>query len=424
MRKNIILLSFSFLLLIVSCENKEKSVKSDESPVVGVKNESKKTNDKKANEDLSKYITKYLKADSVNSFEIEIEQIKDSLPGISLMAYSNDNLALASYLMARDLELHPNDALKQNNLAVLLYELADQKEDEEIRTKAIILSELALKAEPNNASFLNNVGVFEFKEYERTKEVDDLKSAEKFLKKAVEYAPEDSQFLARYAAILYEMKDDKNASIQARKVFDLNPIEPEFLKMIGKIPAGSYFYNIEIASLCNVDFKCKEVCPSGIIGGLMFVTCKMEESSAQMACAEGKPYPNVYNCDLDKPGFGIMIPGLFPGVSIITPFGTIHVWFKNGHTIAVDVSINAGSVGPLKNSIGIKGTYNLKNNDARISFSDGLSLSFFRNNETVQEMGKLGLSSPIGIGVKVDSDKGLVGEIKTVNGNFYTITAK
>jgi len=421
-KKNIILLSFSFLLLIVSCENKEKSVKSNKSHDVGVKNESTKTNDKPGNGKISRHIAKYLKADSVNSFEMEIEQLKDSLPGISLMAYTNDNLALASYLAAKDLEHHPNDALKQNNLAVLLYELADQKEDEEIRTKAIILSELALKAEPNNASFLNNVGVFEFKEYERTKAIDDLKSAEKHLKKAVELAPEDSQFLARYAAILYEMKDDKNASILARKVFDLNPIEPEFLRMFGKIPADSYFYNIEIASLCNVDFKCKEVCPGGIIGGLMFVTCKMEESGAQMACGAGKPYPNVYNCDLEKPGFGIMIPGLFPGVSIITPFGTIHIWFKNGHTIAVDISINAGSVGPLKNSIGIKGTYNLKNNDVRFALNDGLSLSFFRNNETVKALGKMGVSSPIGIGVNVDSDKGLVLEIKTGTGNLYTTT--
>jgi hypothetical protein len=118
------------------------------------------------------------------------------------------------------------------------------------------------------------------------------------------------------------------------------------LTAVGNLPASQGSYQSNIGPTCNVNFRCQEICPKSIIGGIQSVTCEIENSSAQMACQEGKPYPTSYDCSEDFPEYGIMIPGLNAGFSIGVPGFSAHV--KVNGDGSVDVRVEAGpSIGPV-----------------------------------------------------------------------------
>jgi hypothetical protein len=118
------------------------------------------------------------------------------------------------------------------------------------------------------------------------------------------------------------------------------------LQTAAALPGIAASYREELARECNVNFRCQEICPRSIIGGINSVTCEMENSSAQLACMAGEPYPTSYRCEEEIPEYGILIPGLNAGFSIAFPGFSAHVVVQGDGRVDVRVEVGANA-GPL-----------------------------------------------------------------------------
>ena len=75
----------------------------------------------------------------------------------------------------------------------------------------------------------------------------------------------------------------------------------------------------------DVAALCQKMCPcTSIIGCLDFVACNIDNSGHTSACRAGKPIPASFNCATKFPEYGIMLPGLQNGFSIIGPGFKFH----------------------------------------------------------------------------------------------------
>jgi Flp pilus assembly protein TadD len=197
-----------------------------------------------------------------------------------------------------------------------------------------------------------------------------LKEAVKSLRKAVRlgghWAP---HFYVRLAEALKALRDSKGAEDALQKAFAINPADPVLL-----VARQSTLADVPVhgnSNICKVDFNCRKNCPGGITGRVMMVTCMIANSSAVSDCTAGRPYPKAYNCERELPRFGILIPGLDPGFSIITPWGSIDVIQQGNGRIDWQAKFNSPPVGGLQAFVGAKGSYNPPTGAMNWSFNNG-----------------------------------------------------
>jgi hypothetical protein len=169
---------------------------------------------------------------------------------------------------------------------------------------------------------------------------------------------------------------DEAASVMAA-VHGLESANVNYLSTINALRGNSAYADASNATArphCEVNFRCQDICPKSIIGGLMSVTCEIENSSAQMACNAGEPYPKTYNCKEDLPEYGILIPGLNAGFSIAVPGFSMHVLVDGEGNI--DTRIEAGiSVGPIGGYVRADGHYTSSNGVTVDNMGGGVRLS-------------------------------------------------
>jgi hypothetical protein len=137
------------------------------------------------------------------------------------------------------------------------------------------------------------------------------------------------------------------------------------------------------APMCEVNFQCSRICPGGIIGRLNYVNCEIANASAVSSCRAGLPFARSYNCDLQFPAFGILIPGLYPGLSIIFPGGSIDVLVQGDGRIDFRVHFDGPSIGPINLDFDTEGSYQPSNGDVRIEGSGGIDISLPSSNSPV-----------------------------------------
>ena len=169
--------------------------------------------------------------------------------------------------------------------------------------------------------------------------------------------------------------DRAGAEAALRHAFAANPVDPILLmarvSSLADVPVQG-----DPPACKAVDFGCKKSCPQGITGRMMMVACEIANSNAVEACRAGKPYPTGYNCESKLPRFGISIPGLDPGFSIKTPWGSIDVTVQGDGRIDWQASFHTPPVAGLKPFIGAQGSYqpstgalNFSSPEATVQFS-------------------------------------------------------
>jgi hypothetical protein len=137
--------------------------------------------------------------------------------------------------------------------------------------------------------------------------------------------------------------------------------------------------------MCEVNYACDAKCPKSIIGQIDLVTCKISESSAQSSCRDGKPYARFFDCSAKLPRFGILIPGLDPGFSIVTPWGSFDVVVQGDGKVDFQVKILSPSLGPAQASLGTRGSWEPSRGDLALNMEAGAQINLFNRVSPVME---------------------------------------
>ncbi len=211
-----------------------------------------------------------------------------------------------------------------------------------------------------------------------------LEEAAKSLRMAVQLGGRRApHFHVRLAEALNALGDRTGAEAALRQAYAINATDPVLL-----MARRSSLANIPVQgdpAACKVEFNCKKACPQGITGRVMMVTCEMANADAVSACRDGKPYPTGYNCEAQVPRFGISIPGLDPGFSIATPWGSIDVVMQGNGRIDWRANFQTPPVAGFQAFIGGQGSYNPSTGAANWSFGDGgVQYNLFNGNVVTQ----------------------------------------
>ena len=115
------------------------------------------------------------------------------------------------------------------------------------------------------------------------------------------------------------------------------------------------------------------------------VACEIANADAVSACRDGKPYPKGYTCESKLPRFGISIPGLDPGFSIKTPWGSIDVTVQGNGRVDWRASFNTPPVAGLKGFMGAQGSYQPSTGAANFSLDKGTVQLSLNNSNPVMK---------------------------------------
>ncbi len=206
-------------------------------------------------------------------------------------------------------------------------------------------------------------------------------------RRAVALAPEEPLYHANLARALAAAGDMAGAAEALAAARALAPNGMAYIAARAALPqdlpapAGA-------EEICAVDFRCQEICPKSIIGGIQSVTCEMENMNAQMACRDGLPFPVAYDCREKLPEYGILIPGLNAGFSACAPGFCVHVLVDGEGN--VDMRVEAGvSAGPLSVYLRADGHYSPDGGVSFDNYGGGVRLSLL-NSKMAQAAGEYG----------------------------------
>jgi len=247
-----------------------------------------------------------------------------------------------------------DDPVSLNNLAALLALLADAEPEtwpDTFLETAQVLAETAVADEPGIAEFHNTLGSI-------ARLRDDHPTARDAHSRAIEINPREVLFHANLARDLAAMGDHAGAGSALEAAHRIAPADPAVRFLRADLP-DLPVYAAAVRNDCDVNFRCDEICPKSIIGGLLNVQCEMENMSARVACDEGRPFARSYDCNEDFPEYGILIPGLNSGFTAFGPGFKVHVLFNGDGQIDFRWEINTdfGPYGMLGAHIGSDGHY-------------------------------------------------------------------
>lgn len=290
----------------------------------------------------------------------------------------------AAWFFGADALADMSDPVTLNNFAAMLVQSHGDAPDanpEGWLQTALAASRAAVRADPANAAFQNNLG-----NAARHMGLND--EAVTALRAAVALAPGEALFWANLARALEAAGDTAAAAEALARAHGLSPNGMAVAFARRDLPASAP-YSDAIARSCNVDFRCQEICPRSIIGGLMSVSCEIENASAQMACQEGKPFATSYNCQEDLPDYGILIPGLNAGFSIAVPGFSVHVLVDGEGNVDVRGELGV-SAGPLGGYVRGDGHFSPENGVSVDNLGGGVRVSLLPSGPAADVAGALG----------------------------------
>lgn len=291
------------------------------------------------------------------------------------------NFDAAGWMFGAQALSNPEHAAALSNYGAMVAEIyADAPDvfDADFLMSGVLAAQDATALENDNSAFQNNLSRISLDAAQV------LGNDVVLLEQAVEAAlaatsngeAENVLYLTNLArALAATGRDDEAARIMAI-AHGLDPANLSFLSANADMGQSVGYSNAYAASprQCDVNYRCQEICPKSIIGGLMSVTCEIENSSAQMACGAGQPYAKSYNCKEDLPEYGILIPGLNSGFSIAVPGFSMHVLVDGQGN--VDVRGEAGiSVGPIGGYVRADGHYSPSNGVAVDNMGGGVRIN-------------------------------------------------
>lgn len=348
---------------------------------------------KESSPDLTATLQSKAPADKVKAFEEAFKAAKDdpnTMQMLGMYAYLNRHLELAAWSFSKAAEKKPDDPVNLSNFGLVLHEMYQankEKKDPELLKKSIDLLNKAVTTAPDKAAPYNNLGYALYKRYLETKAEDDIAKAEEHLKKAIDLEPENRIALSHLAEVLAARNKNDEAIGALNKVHQIDPLNLTFYNAINNLD-NIYKESKPDRSYCDsIDFNCIK-CKGGIIGGLEYTTCMMEEQSAIMSCREGKPFVKFFKCGNagDSP---FLIPGLHSGFTILTPFGKLSVMLHGDGTVSYNLEIqNVGKM-PEGVKLGVQGTYDPSSGQSDIKWNASFSINIFNRSDAAQLLNSL-----------------------------------
>ncbi len=245
-----------------------------------------------------------------------------------------------------------DQAAALSNYAAMAVELhADNSTifDNDFLGSGLEAARAAVEMVPDNGAFQNNLSRAALDTSVATEDSGLIEESLNAARQANILDPDTILYMTNLARVLSAAGEYMQAAEIMSAVHALNPTDLSYLSASNSMRANSGYGDASASVArphCDVNYRCQEICPKSIIGGLMSVTCEMENASAQMACAAGQPYAPTYNCNEDLPEYGILIPGLNSGFSIAVPGFSVHVIVQGDGSVDVrgEVGISAGPI--------------------------------------------------------------------------------
>jgi hypothetical protein len=157
-------------------------------------------------------------------------------------------------------------------------------------------------------------------------------------------------------------------------------------------------------SYCDsINFHCNEKCPHSIIGRLQFVSCEMEQSSAVLACREGKPYITEYDCDEEIGNIPFLIPGLNSGVCIPLPYIKICVMLQGGGKVDYKVEFQVPLTKAGGFNVKVEGSYEPSSGQSTVRFGADAEINLVNSGKVAPDLNRRGIG-PLNIQVKAAGD--------------------
>lgn len=285
----------------------------------------------------------------------------DSLPPgvtadtIGHLMYMRRHWDKAAWFFGTDALADPTDPASLNNAAAMLAEVhadAAGTLPDSLLLAAHDAARAATELDPQNAAAWNNLGRIAL-------DLGRAAEAAEAARRATDLAPDEPLYWSNLARALEAAGDSAAAAEALARARALDPNGIPYLSARATLPPGGP-YASALNRMCNVDFRCQEICPKSIIGGINSVTCEIANTGAQADCMEGKPYPTAFDCSEDLPDYGILIPGLNSGFSACVPGFCVHAVVDGEGN--VDARVEAGiSAGPITGYVTADGHYSPEN---------------------------------------------------------------
>jgi tetratricopeptide (TPR) repeat protein len=322
-------------------------------------------------------------ASAVDAAAADPQASAGTLQLLAHFAYLTRHLELATWLYARAAQVEPGDASNWSNLGLGLTELAmagGAGADATLRAAVATLRE-AVRLAPEAAAAHGNLGVALLQSGE-------LAQAETHLGRAIALDPAMSLFHSHLGEVLVAAGRPEEAGMAFARAHRLDPFDGVLLRVVqGGGPAGEA-YAAAPRDYCAVDYDCMRSCPGGIIGRINAVTCEMEQASAILACREGAPYASEYDCSMDLGSIPFILPGMFPGLSIVTPVGRIDVLVQGNGRVDFRVKLN----GPGGLELATAGRYEPRTGVSVTRLVPGVSASLYNGGTVAPALNRLGLN--------------------------------
>lgn len=292
----------------------------------------------------------------------------------------------AAYIFAHAVELSPGQASALTALGATMGErlaLTDTATQEELE-HIVDLQNAALMVLPNEPTIHHNLGTALLR-LALAKGGDDklVQRAINHLQNAVDGAPLNSLFSTRLAEAQDALERIEQAQSTINDAFLTDPVSPVLQTAMARGSLAGYSPT-PTSPMCDINFDCQRSCGGGIIGGINSVTCEMTQAGAVNSCMRGEPHAISYDCSIDIPRFGIMIPGLYPGFSVLTPWGSFDLLVQGDGTLDYRAKLNTPNVGPIQFYMQVEGSYEPHSGAATWDYGGGVQYALFNRNDAMR----------------------------------------
>lgn len=247
--------------------------------------------------------------------------------------YIQRHVLPAAWFFGTEALQDPESATTLSNFSAMLLEayLLDPAAPQDWPGAAYLASSRAVTLDPGGAVLWNNLG-------NAARALGLTDEAVLAGERATALDPEERLFWTNLARSRAAAGNIEGAAAALARAHQITPNDPAVRLTAHALSEIAGPYGQELQRQCNVDLRC-DLCPGSIVGQLLRVQCEMENSSAQMACQAGEIYPTTFNCEEQFPEYGILIPGLNSGFSVLAPGFTGHVLVNGDGTVRVQVEV-------------------------------------------------------------------------------------
>lgn len=310
-------------------------------------------------------------------------------------AYINQHDEIAAWFFAQGILAGAMTPQALNNLAVALEDSylvdAENRPDQWLNSARTLLTH-ALSISPNDALIINNLGWNAYRLSQKTGDAALLDEAVRSMKKAIAIEAGRPLFHAHLAELYLARGENDLAGAALARAHQLNSADPAFLSMVGKPGwSGAPAWSKAPRNHCNINYECLKTCPVSIIGRLKVITCEFSQADARSACGAGKPYAKTYRCEEEIPEYGILIPGLNSGLSIVTPYGRIDLTINGAGKVNYRVKGGPKMPGNLGVALEARGTYTKEEGVKVQRLTPKISVNIPTGTAAGQQLNQLGM---------------------------------